>query len=80
MKCHFGKHKGKELGEIPGGYLKWAVENIDPIPLPKYRYKEDGVTPLTAEEVKAVEVANREFLSAAEDELVRREEEKDEQV
>ena len=25
----FGKHAGKKLSELPGGYLRWAKENID---------------------------------------------------
>ena len=24
----FGKHKGKRLEDIPGGYLRWAAENV----------------------------------------------------
>jgi len=71
--CHFGKHKDKPLSEVPSGYLRWVIENVDPVPLPKYRFKEDGVTPLTAEEVKRMETKMRDFLSAAEDELLNRE-------
>ena len=71
--CHFGKHKGKPLSDIPSGYLKWCVENIDPVPLPKYRFQEDGVTPLTREEVTVMEGSMRNFLSDAEDELLNRE-------
>ena len=73
MKCHFGKHQGKDLSEIPSGYLRWAVEKIDPVPLPKYRFKEDGITPMTAEDVKQATDAMRNFLSAADDELLDRE-------
>ncbi len=72
MKCHFGKHKGVELSDIPSGYLKWCVEKIDPMPLPKYRFNDDG-KPLSAEDVKQMEGRMREFLSAAEDELLNRE-------
>ena len=71
MKCHFGTHKGKELSEIPSGYLRWAVEKIDPVPLPKYRFDDDG-KPLTVEQVKKMEADMREFLSAAKDELLNR--------
>jgi len=70
---YFGKHKGKELSQVPAGYLRWAVENMDPVPLPKYRFHEDG-TPMTVEEVKAMEERMRNWLSAAEDELNEREE------
>jgi len=73
MNCHFGKHKGKELSDIPSGYLKWAVETIDPMPEPKYRFKEDGITPLTDEEVQHMKDNMKNFLSAAEDELLNRE-------
>lgn len=73
MKCHFGKHKGKPMSEIPSGYLKWAVENIEnPRPAPKYRFQEDGVTPLTKAEVDRLEEQMRDFLSEAEDELLNR--------
>jgi len=72
MQCHFGKHSGKDLSEIPSGYLKWAVETIDPVPLPKYRFDDDG-KPLSVEDVKQMEYRMRDFLSAAEDELLNRE-------
>lgn len=70
--CHFGKHKGLALRDIPSGYLKWCVENISPAPAPKYRFKEDGVTPLSDEELERMEVNMRNFLSSAEDELLNR--------
>ena len=74
MQCHFGKHKDKELSDIPSGYLKWAVGNIDdPRPAPKYRFREDGVTPLTKAEVDKLEEQMRDFLAAAEAELLNRE-------
>ena len=63
----FGKHKGKELSEIPGGYLKWMVENFDPVPLPK------DTKGMTKEEAQAMEDRMRFFLKAAQDELDRRE-------
>lgn len=75
--CHFGKHEGERLGDIPSGYLRWANKTIDPMPLPKYQKNEDG-TQKTVEEVKAMETAMREFLNAAEFELARREEDGEE--
>jgi len=77
MICHFGKHEGVAMGEIPTGYLRWAVKTIDPMPLPQYRKNEDG-SPKTAEEVKAMETAMREFLNEAEREIARREEDGEE--
>lgn len=74
LVCHFGKHEGERIGEIPGGYLKWAVENIDPVPLMKYRKNDDG-SMKSVEKVKAMEDAMRTFLSAAEDEITKREDE-----
>lgn len=71
MICHFGKHEGTPMSDIPSGYLRWCVNKIDPVPLPEYRKNEDG-TPKTAEEVKAMEANMRIFLSAADDELKRR--------
>jgi hypothetical protein len=73
IRCHFGKHKDVLLAEIPSGYLRWACENIDPVPLPKYRFHEDG-TAMTLEEVKQMEDDMRNFLSAAADELNQRDE------
>lgn len=72
-KFWFGKHSGKELCDVPSGYLKWMVENMDAVPQPKYRFKQDGVTPLTADEVEAMTERMKNFLSAAEDELLNRE-------
>lgn len=71
--CHFGKHEGERMGEIPSGYLKWATKTIDPVPLPQYRKNEDG-TPKTAEEVTEMERAMRAFLEEAKAELERRDE------
>lgn len=72
MICHFGKHEGERMGEIPSGYLRWATKTIDPVPLPKYQKNDDG-TQKTVEEVNEMEQAMRTFLSAATDELKRRE-------
>ena len=68
----FGKHKDKHLSEVPAGYLRWMVENMDPVPLHKYRFHEDG-TPMTDEEVKAMEERTRNFIGEAEDEIAKRE-------
>lgn len=71
--CHFGKHKNKKLSEIPQGYLNWAVNNInDPRPAAKYQFEEDGKTPLSKEAVDKLEQQMRDWLSAAEDELLNR--------
>lgn len=67
-KAWFGKHEGKELSEIPGGYLRWMVDNIDPVPLPK------DTQGKSVEEVKAMTERMRDFISEAETELQNREE------
>jgi len=72
MQCHFGKHKDQDIKDIPSGYLRWCIKAIDPLPLPKYRVHDDG-TAMSIEEVKELESKNRDFLSAAEDELLNRE-------
>jgi len=59
----FGKHKDKDLSEVPAGYLRWMVDNFDPVPLPK------DTRGLSVEEVQAMEDRMRTFLFAAEDEL-----------
>lgn len=68
---HFGKHKGSKITEVPTGYLQWVIAKMDPVLLPQYRFKEDK-TPMTVEEVSAAEIANREFIRAAQDEIERR--------
>ena len=62
----FGKWKDHDLSEAPAGYLRWMVENFDPVPLPK------DTRGLTIEEIKAMEDRMRTFLRAAEDELNQR--------
>jgi hypothetical protein len=70
----FGKYgpkdgkPGKDLTEVPGGYLRWMVDNFDPVPLPK------DTKGMGVEEVKAMEDRMRTFLFAAEDELHTRDE------
>ena len=59
----FGKYKDKDLSEVPGGYLRWMVDNFDPVPLPK------DTKGLSVEEIAAMESRMRTFLFAAEDEL-----------
>ena len=73
LRCHFGKHEGELLAEIPSGYLKWACKTIDPKPLPQYQKNEDG-SQKSVEEVKKMESDMRDFLSAAADELNERDE------
>ena len=29
MQMPWGKFKGKEIHELPSGYLKWLAENVD---------------------------------------------------
>lgn len=70
--CHFGKHEGERLGEIPTGYLRWCVDNItDPRPTPKYQKHDDG-TPMTLEEVNELEKKMATFIAAAKVELEER--------
>jgi hypothetical protein len=71
LVCHFGKHEGTAMGEIPSGYLRWAVKTIDPMPLPKYQKNEDG-SQKTVEEVNEMKRAMSEFLKAAEVEIGQR--------
>ena len=72
LVCHFGKHRGTKLSDIETGYLRWAIKNIDPVPLMKFRKNEDG-SMKTVEEVKKMEDDMRTFLNAAEDEIAERE-------
>ena len=71
LVCHFGKHEGTPMSDMPSGYLRWAVKTIDPVPLPMYQKNEDG-SQKTVEEVNEMEANMRIFLSEAEDELDRR--------
>ncbi len=70
----FGMHEGKEVSEVSSGYLRWMVNKMDPAPLPKYQYHDDG-TPMTVEEVKALTERYRNIIDAASDELAERGEE-----
>lgn len=72
-KFWFGKHQGKELSEVPGGYLRWMVNKMDPTLRPEDRVGK------TAEEIKVMTDRMRDFIFAAEDELHKRETENDDQ-
>lgn len=74
LVCHFGKHEGVDMGNIPTGYLRWATENIkDPKPLPQYQKNEDG-SQKSVEEVTQMTQDMATFLAAANVELKRRDE------
>lgn len=62
----FGRHKGKELREIPSGYLRWMVENFDPKPVRK------DTRGLTRKEIQAMEDRMRNLIRSAAKELNRR--------
>lgn len=31
-RINFGKYKGSPLVEVPGGYLRWCLENMEDLP------------------------------------------------
>ena len=62
----FGKHNGKEIKDVPGGYLRWLV-TVDPAPRPE---DAEGKTP---EEIKAMTDRMRNLLSEVEDLIAERE-------
>lgn len=63
----FGKHQGKDISEVPSGYLRWAVENIDPNPLPRDRVGK------SVEEVEAMVERMKGWIELARNELEERE-------
>ena len=65
-KIWFGKHEGKELREIPSGYLQWMIDEWDPVPFWK------DTRGKSADEVDAMEDRMRSLLRAAGEELVER--------
>lgn len=65
-KIWFGTHEGKELSEIPSGYLQWMVDEWDPVPFWKHTRGK------SADEVKAMEDRMRNLIRAAAAELVDR--------
>ena len=67
MPIGFGKHEGKEITEIPSDYLQFIVEKMDPEPLPGMKRGK------TIEEIGAVRERLKDLISAAEDELLNRE-------
>jgi len=72
LVCHFGKHDGTPMSDIPTGYLRWAVKTIDPVPLPKYQKDDDG-NQLSVEQVQEMTTNMSNFLKAAEIEIGKRE-------
>lgn len=30
MKIRFGKHKGKDIEDLPSDYIRWLIDNYDP--------------------------------------------------
>jgi uncharacterized protein (DUF3820 family) len=67
MKILFGKYRGREIEDVPSDYLVWLVENMDPEPLPKSKHGK------TVEQVERMRELNKDLISAAEDELLNRE-------
>ena len=65
-KIWFGKNIGKDLADIPSGYLLWMVENFDPIPFWK------DTRGKTADEIQVMEDRTRDLLCAAVVELIER--------
>lgn len=69
MEIWFGKHEGKQVSEIPTGYLRWLVEEFDPSPHPReLRGAPRGFDKHLMEQ-------KRDLVAAAEDELIERGEE-----
>ncbi len=66
-KFWFGMHDGKELSAVPGGYLRWMINKMDP------SVRKEDRKGKTAEEIKAMQDRMRDFIFAAEDELHERE-------
>ena len=69
-KLWFGKHQNVEISEVPGGYLRWMVNKMDPTPRDEDRV---GKTP---EQIKAMGDRMRDLIFEAEDELHEREQAK----
>ena len=67
LKLWFGKFSGKLLSDVPSDYLLWIVESMDPEPLPA------EVGSRSVEYRKFVREQKRDLISAAEDELLNRE-------
>ena len=65
-KIWFGTHIGKRLPEIPSGYLRWMVENFDPVPMWRDTIRK------SPEEVQAMEDRMHDLLRAAAEELSQR--------
>lgn len=67
-KIWFGTHNGKKLTEIPSGYLRWMVENFDPVPMWRDTLRK------SPEEVQVMEDRMRDLLRVAAEELRQRRE------
>ena len=65
--CRYGSASMREITEIPSDYLQFIVEKMDPEPLPGMKRGK------TLEEIGAVRERLKDLISAAEDELLNRE-------
>lgn len=74
IELWFGKYKGKRLSDVPNDYLQWIVESFDPEPLPGEKRG------LTADQVRFMREQRKDLISAAEDELIEREDQMSWQV
>ena len=66
MNIWFGKHKDKEVSDIPTGYLVWMVEEMEPEPYPS------TLRGMTQDQRKFAREQMRDLIFAAEDELAER--------
>ena len=67
MIIRFGKYKGREIKDLPSDYLLFIAEKLDPEPLPRLRRG------LSLEQIRQMRSENKDLISAAEDELLNRE-------
>lgn len=66
MQIEFGCHKGKDISEIPTGYLKWLVNDFDIEPAARdLRGMPRGYKDFVREQ-------RRDLVAAAEEELIQR--------
>lgn len=59
MTLTFGKHRGKEIEDIPSGYLQWLLETLEDDD--KFNERNPGLYEAVEEEIEIRDRSDRHF-------------------